>query len=453
MYRLHRGIMASGDGLYAAVRSFGPAAWFQPGVGVTGTLTASNWADQSGNGRDLAQGTAGNQPIYLPYSGTPYAYLPGVAGNYFSTPDSVAASITGDIDIRVKVALNDWTPSAISVLVSKWDGTTSGNMSYVFYVNTNGTIALTTTADGTTGVTGTSTAATSVTDGSVKWVRVTLDVNNGAEGKTHTFYLSDDGETWTQLGNTVTAGGTTSIYNGTLAVAVGHHASGAALPSLGKFYRAQIYNGIAGTPAVDFNPADFAETSTAGVLGNSSTTLEEWTLNSTGAKPAQIVKSASLLFDGTDDYMKTAAFTLNQPETVYLVVSQISWTANEYFVDGDAGSSMGILTRAVGGGAPDIQLYAGSSLSPHVGPAVGSFGIITAVFNGASSLLQTNATTALTGQAGTTNAGGVTLGAAGSALVPSNIQVKEVLIFPASHDAGQRATVRNYLAVKHGIAL
>ena len=34
--------------------------------------------------------------------------LPGVSGSYFSTPDSVAASITGDIDIRVKVAMTDW---------------------------------------------------------------------------------------------------------------------------------------------------------------------------------------------------------------------------------------------------------------------------------------------------------------------------------------------------------
>ena len=45
--------------------------------------------------------------------------LPGLSGNYLSTPDTAATSVTGDIDIRVKVALDDWTPSATQTLDSE----------------------------------------------------------------------------------------------------------------------------------------------------------------------------------------------------------------------------------------------------------------------------------------------------------------------------------------------
>jgi len=36
--------------------------WYKADVGVTGSSSASNWADQSGNGNDVSQATAGDQP-------------------------------------------------------------------------------------------------------------------------------------------------------------------------------------------------------------------------------------------------------------------------------------------------------------------------------------------------------------------------------------------------------
>ena len=38
-----------------------------------------------------------------------YVYLPGIAANYISHPDSAAVSVTGDITLQVEVALDDWT--------------------------------------------------------------------------------------------------------------------------------------------------------------------------------------------------------------------------------------------------------------------------------------------------------------------------------------------------------
>lgn len=453
MYRVNRGILScAGSGLKNRVSRMSPAAWFQPGVGVTGTLTASNWADQSGNGRDLAQGTAGNQPIYLPYSGTPYAYLPGVASNYFSTPDS-AAFPTGDIDMRVRAALDSWATLGQAFLGKR----IGGNSMQLTSAGSNANKPVLYWWDGAALKSAEATAAWSISAGVVRWFRATLDVDNGSGGCDVKFYTSaddvtdsEDVTTWTQLGATVTQGFTTSIDDTNSSVSVGTDGAGG-YALVGKIYRVQIYSGIDGTLAVDFNPSTFSETSTNGATATASTG-EVWTLNSTGAKPAQIVKSASLLFDGTNDYLKTAAFTLNQPTTIYLVAKPISWTDSDYLFDGDAENS-GVLYQT--GSTPAIALYAGSVAASNTNLAVGAYGIVTAAFNGASSLIQINASTATTGNAGAANMDGITLAANANpaAFNFSNIQVKELIAFASSHDAGQRATVRNYLAARHAIAL
>lgn len=200
-----------------------------------------------------------------------YLSLPGTAGNYASTPDSVAASITGDIDIRVKAALTDWTPASEQTLIAKWDGAT--NRSYLFtvaaarlriYISTTGSASL----DGAP----LSTAGVSFVDGSVGWCRVTHSASTGD----YKFYTSSDGTTWTQLGATV-AGTAGSIYDSGYPVEVGSGTTGSLFPLNGKIYQAQIYNGIAGTLAVDFNPDRDATTPTGTIT--SSTTGEVWTIN------------------------------------------------------------------------------------------------------------------------------------------------------------------------------
>jgi hypothetical protein len=186
-------------------------------------------------------------------SGT-YLYLPGVASNYASTPDAAALDITGDIDIRVKVAMDDWTPSALSALVTKWHTVTS--TSYALYLRTDGKLALIASSNGTLAVDNTSasasTVATGLADGATKWVRATLDVDNGSGGRTYRYYLSDDGTNWTQLGtDVVIGGGTIAIFNSTAVLAVGQEFT--QYPSRGKFFRAQVLDGIDGTVVFDAN--------------------------------------------------------------------------------------------------------------------------------------------------------------------------------------------------------
>ena len=268
--RLFKPIMRRSFDPRQGIGGAGAAAWYRPGVGVTGTLAASNWADQSGNGRDLVQASGANQPIYLPFTGTKYGYLPGVNGNYFSSPSAAANQITSDIDVRACVAL-DAPSGTYQMLISKWDGTSD---TYRFFKTDADAITFAWVDSGGTGRALSSTATISFVSGVAQWVRVTLDVDNGSSNADAYFYTSTDGTTWTQLGALVQFGSTTTIKANTAALNVGADLTGIGNKLIGKVFRAQIYNGINGTLAVDFNASDWSETSTNAATQVSSTTGE-----------------------------------------------------------------------------------------------------------------------------------------------------------------------------------
>lgn len=215
--------------------------------------------------------------------GTAYLLLDGSSGCYASTPDSTANSITGDIDLRADVALDDWTPTGDATMVAKH--TSTGNQrSYLLRVTSGGNLQLYRNPDGTapSAVFVNSTVSTGFADGSRHWVRATLDVDDGAGNNVVKFYTSPDGVTWTQLGATVTTAGVASIFNSTSIIQVGAFDTTGSLWA-GKVYRAQILNGIDGTLAVDFNLDQVKK----GATGFSTPTGEEWTVNGT-AKIRQV---------------------------------------------------------------------------------------------------------------------------------------------------------------------
>ncbi len=149
----------------------------------------------------------------------------------------------------------------------------------------------------------------------------------------------------------------------------------------------------------------------------------------------------SILFDGITQYLKTSSFTLNQPETIYILFKQITW-ATKTFIDGNAVNSGRLVQQGV---TPNIQLFAGSNVGQNSNLAVGVYGAVAGVINGASSVLQVGNTTPTTGNAGAANMGGLTLGALASGITPANMQVKEVLICSSAHDAETRAKYIAYL--------
>jgi hypothetical protein len=250
---------------------------------------------------------------YIPttvYNLSPDGYLdlPGSASNYASSPDAAALDITGDIDIRARIAADDYTPAAVQGVTGKWTST-GDERSYRLRISTDGKIQLSWSTDGTAGntVTVSSSVASGVTNAATKWVRATLDVSSGNVN----FYTSDDGENWTLLGAADQGGaGATSIYSSTAILEVGSTDAGGQANFAGQIYRLQVYDGIAGTLAFD---ADFQDTSTHGAtrktVTEKSSNAATVTVFSTSAAATRV---ADLLY-----FPLPAAIATPKEETLY----------------------------------------------------------------------------------------------------------------------------------------
>lgn len=171
-------------------------------------------------------------------------------------------------------------------------------------------------------------------------------------------------------------------------------------------------------------------------------------LQATGTNQPTLDTDNSILFDGSDNFLKTDAFTLNQPETIYLLAKQVTWTIADSLFDGNASAGGKIRQGSV---TPGLLLNAGSSTADLATPAVGAFSVITTIFNGASSGMSVNTGTFTTGNAGANNLGGITLASGGGAIQYANVAFKEVIVFPAAHDAATRLRVIQYLMQVGGL--
>jgi hypothetical protein len=215
-------------------------------------------------------------------AGTPFLQLPGVIGSDASTPDAAALDITGDIDLRIDAFLTNWLDAADSlnttVLVSKLGGPSS-DKSWLLGVKNN-RLYFEWSADGVNVLSASSTVQPSIPADGRMSVRVTMDADNGAGGRTISFYTAPSGTagTWTQVGDTVVQSGTTSIFNSTAAVHVGTVPVSMTYAT-GRIHAMEIRNGIDGT--VVANPVFTAQA--LGATGFTDGVGRTWTLNGTAA--------------------------------------------------------------------------------------------------------------------------------------------------------------------------
>jgi hypothetical protein len=269
---------------------------------VINNLGSGGAALNAQNGSSTSADT--NDALFLDWPGDNagnYVYTTGVADNFLSVPDEAALDITGDIDLRVYAALDSWASGSLQGLVGKYL-TTGNQRSYSLRLTSTGVLRLTHSPDGTAVVSTESTAATGLADGEAKWVRATLDVDNGASGFDVQFFTSNDGATWTQLGSTVTTAGVTSIFSSTALGSIGRFHSSVELTA-GKIYRAQILNGIGGTTVLDVDTSVITSGSATTFTALTSQTVTIGRATS-GRKTVAVVSPVWLF--GTDDYMEVA---------------------------------------------------------------------------------------------------------------------------------------------------
>lgn len=198
-----------------------------------------------------------------------YLDLPGTNGNAVTTPDSAAASITGDIDIRVKMAPANWATTQYVLCKTQ-----TGNASYNFLI-VAGNLRL---SGGTSAgsITNTSTATTGFANASTHWARAT---RASASGEVK-FYTSDDGSSWTQLGTTISGTAGTWVDNtARVAIGTGESATLDFLMFTGKIYYAEVRSGIAGTVVASFDATAVTKTATRTPTTYTAPTGEVWTVN------------------------------------------------------------------------------------------------------------------------------------------------------------------------------
>jgi hypothetical protein len=236
---------------------------------LTGNNRSGNLSPRNPTG--IYYGQIGrNTPVRVSKQPAPEGYLLlPTEGSYASTPDSANLSITGDIDLRVDVRIGDWTPPEPRVLASKW--ATSGNQrSWLLRLETSGVLTFFWSNNGTAENFHSSSVAPTPDAYGRLAVRVTLDVDNGAAGRTMRFYTAPTiGGSFTQLGSDQTSAGVTSIFDSTAVVALGGIGTtggvlGASTDWLGRILAMELYQGIAGTIRADVDLDDEEATGSDG---------------------------------------------------------------------------------------------------------------------------------------------------------------------------------------------
>lgn len=177
----------------------------------------------------------------------------GTGTSYASTPDNAALDITGDIDLIADFIPETWPPPADATLIGKYADST-GNRSYRLDILSTGHVRITWSTTGVNNFSISSSIPVPATIGQRITVRAAFDVDNGAGGRTATFYTAKFmGGTFFQLGTPVTTAGVTSIFSGTAALTVGARDSGATARFTGRIFAARVRNGIGG--AIVANPS------------------------------------------------------------------------------------------------------------------------------------------------------------------------------------------------------
>jgi hypothetical protein len=389
--------------------------------------------------------------------------LNGSGGQYASSPKLVP---TGTWRIEAKLAPTDWTSAASPSVAAVYNGA-GDNRCWFFGINSSGAPFFFFSSDGTSGTTQTVTAsaAVSFTDLSVGYIAATVNLAAG----TVDFEQSSDGNTWSALGTQRTFTPLVLYAATTAVLEIGSNAAGSATNFAGLVYAVRIYQ--TGVLTKNFNPSGSAKLAATFVAP---TTGETWTINTSGDLGARICGARDLYqatttkmallstgadgrtlatFDGANDYMKAAPFSLSQPETVYFVGSQVTWTNTDYIFDGGGVDTMGLIQSAAGE-SPRVKPYAGGYGGNMDAWSLLTMAVIMVLYNGALSTIAINRLGAIAGPStgGATSNGFTlaTLGAASSAF--GNITFNEAVIFAVAHADATRLRVAGALMRKWVIA-
>lgn len=362
----------------------------------------------------------------------------GVASNSITSPTK---SVTGNQIFTYDAQLSTWTPASNVTIFSKL----SGNDGCELLILTTGVVRLrigdgasVTNYDTTTGMSAAAftrrTIIATYVDGGSGTLDVTVNgVALGAQVAT--------AKTLTNAAATATFGMATvigcvfstqvgSVYNMNPSASAKLLTNGATFVSGGDTYT--------------LNSSGDLGARVCGARDLVQLTVAKQPAFSTGADGVNI-----LTFDGSNDYVKSAPFSLSQPVSRYGVIKQISWTAVDYIFDGNSTNFCNLIQQTA---TPNLDIYAGTANISNAGLAVGVRGVNRAIFNGAASQHGINRAVAVVGNAGANAMNGFTLACRGAAdLGFANMEFVETLLRSAADDTALQLRIANYFIAKYRI--
>lgn len=142
-----------------------------------------------------------------------------------------------------------------------------------------------------------------------------------------------------------------------------------------------------------------------------------------------------------------------QPYTVFVVANETANAQNQYLVDGAAENSGAVAFLGSTAGFPnETSIYCGGSVVSATTTTT-SFNVISAIFNTSSSAVYINGTLGGSGNPGSSNTTGTTVGdcGGGGASVALMGDIAEVLIYNSALSSTVRSNVENYLLTKYAL--
>ncbi len=237
-----------------------------------------SWADGDGESRVIIA-PATDTTYRAVFQGAPqeqdgYITLPGTAGTDVTAPAGTNFdAITGTLDIRTDVALDNWSTSNAKLISNLRTSSLGSAEGYELILDgTTRRLRLAWVDAAGNLQTRTSTVAIPVADGQRIQLRATLEADNGAGGHTVEFFTRSDVANelfnhsgWTELGTAVTTAGITTVRPGDRDMVLGARFDHAAGFWSGRYYAAMLINGIGFFGQVVANP-DFRTTAQQGTI-------------------------------------------------------------------------------------------------------------------------------------------------------------------------------------------
>jgi len=394
------------------------------------------------------------------YIGADGLVLQGVAGNYGYLAHAAVLNPAGDMEFVCRVTPTDWTPASTRSIMTNGDHSGPAYHNWYLWLNTTGTLMFS-RPSGSTARVFTSTVATGVTDGTPKWVKVTFDQDNGSAQSEVRFYLSDDGSSWTQLGDPVTdastgAGNNTTVHGYPM---IGQSTYASSFRWDGTIHRVIVKSGIDGTTVLD---ADFSS-ATEGVSSfvesssNAATVSIISTQNlvqATGSKQptyrastAAFNNQPTVQGDGTDDWIGATVASIAQPVWVVLIAAH--GATKKTLFDGAATFQL----VYDGGTGSRYFLFSGSALDS--GDAIDTNPHLhVCTFNGASSSYALDGTVIASGNAGTTATNRFTLFARNNGTEPGSSSIAYAAVFNTDPTAqAEWADFTSWVETTYGLTI